>query len=682
MVVNMSISIVLYALIGMSFVFPSLATVKESENKAAIVSEHIYVPPTTFEAEAVNILEAKSYPHHPVIKAVHQRAYPIRKGEILELNGLRIPAKFDCDILSDNKHWGNDFYFYEVPTRWHACYIQKAHELSGINMFVPFLPLVDDEYCEQVAVYQSVLRADPKLGFVVAELGARWGTWGSRAVTMLRESNPMEYSVYFVEANTGNCEGLQQVMEMNDIKYHLDCEYADAKKFTDFASLQSHVDLIDLDIQGAELKFLQETRALLDSKVYRLIIGTHSIEIHKKVKEMFKDWIHIHEAPYSISECHAVTSKYLRGNYKPTSTDRFGWDKIISSGCFFETPFGKVNQWDGELVFDNPKFVIAANAFSMSDKVLKINDLYSKNPDFVVAANTSSSLADKVVKINDSYSKSSLDRIIIGAVSCGQHGLSYLPSFLGSIARNPSFKNVYLHLLLDEFNFEHIPPCIKNADWIKIFHIGLHNETDGSVTNKGRYQCATWKLAMDKVVMEDKILVLDLDMVILEDLMNLWNVWSSHDSLFLATREVEARTGKSWYENQSKEHPKTRFYGATGLNSGVLMINLKLKREKNVTVEYMIKLHAGTKAKPMLQDQDFLNAYGYYNKNDITVLDCRWNRRTDSKCTRSSSNQGIFHGNRNVFLKFPNSTESVQHRESKTFWESYCINNNSTNLIN
>jgi hypothetical protein len=76
-----------------------------------------------------------------------------------------------------------------------------------------------------------------------------------------------------------------------------------------------------------------------------------------------------------------------------------------------------------------------------------------------------------------------------------------------------------------------------------------------------------------------------------------------------------------------------------------------------------------------------LNAYGYYNKNDITVLDCRWNRRTDVNCNHSSSNQGIFHGSGYAFLR-KNSTVSVQHRESKTFWESYCINNNTTNLIN
>lgn len=59
--------------------------------------------------------------------------------------------------------------------------------LSGLRAWTPPLPLIDDEYAETVLNYHAVLRRHKKGGtLVVAELGARWGTWGARTIQLWR----------------------------------------------------------------------------------------------------------------------------------------------------------------------------------------------------------------------------------------------------------------------------------------------------------------------------------------------------------------------------------------------------------------------------------------------------------------------------------------------------------------
>ena len=54
--------------------------------------------------------------------------------------------------------WGGFGYFYEVHSRWYACYLHYADVKSGSSLVSPTLPIIDDEYNEQVAVYQSGAR--------------------------------------------------------------------------------------------------------------------------------------------------------------------------------------------------------------------------------------------------------------------------------------------------------------------------------------------------------------------------------------------------------------------------------------------------------------------------------------------------------------------------------------------
>lgn len=51
------------------------------------------------------------------------------------------------------------------------------------------------------------------------------------------------------------------------------------------------------------------------------------------------------------------------------------WSRLLAGGCYHETPLGRVAQWDGLLIFDNPNFVDANKKFSLSDTILVTKDL-------------------------------------------------------------------------------------------------------------------------------------------------------------------------------------------------------------------------------------------------------------------------------------------------------------------
>lgn len=234
-----------------------------------------------------NVLDGRAYPNHPAIQMADASMQALEHDYLLELNGLRVPAEFDCDMFNSWQHWGNHYYFFEVPSRWYACWQHHAAVQSGLLSESPASLLVDEEYSETVAVYQAVLRANASRPWVMAELGARWGTWASRSVAFLRalRGNAAPYDVYVVESSAAtNCPGIERVMGKNEIRYKLDCTKATSALFGRWAATVEHIDVVDFDVQNAERLLVPELHEILRAKAYRLIIGTHSADTHAKLR--------------------------------------------------------------------------------------------------------------------------------------------------------------------------------------------------------------------------------------------------------------------------------------------------------------------------------------------------------------------------------------------------------------
>lgn len=314
--------------------------------------------------DAINLLETKFYKHHPIMQLVPQETLHFDPNFLVEINNLRIPSHFDCENLPEsNASWGGVSYFRSSPARWHACWLHFASLKSGLPGFVPPLPLIDEEYFEHIAIYDSVARA--KSQYNIVELGARWGTWGARAVAFLRKVNPIPYDVLFVEALDDHCSGLKEVMEKNDIHYNLSCALAKPSDFIEWAANRTHVNLMDIDIQGAEKDFLANRKVMkiVEDKVHRLIIGTNSRDIHNNLREQFAHWNLLHDMPINMDlNC---IKKYL---HTPPEPDRSNFDSLVRLNCYYQSgSFGKIPNFDGELILDNPKFPSDVSLFTKAE---------------------------------------------------------------------------------------------------------------------------------------------------------------------------------------------------------------------------------------------------------------------------------------------------------------------------
>ena len=264
------------------------------------------------------------------------------------------------------------------------------------------MPLVDDEYHEQVAVYQSVLRSKRSAKFVVVELGARWGTWATRAIAMLRNVRAQQsqdtavienWEALLVEPDKTHCEGAHQVLEnqMTERAW-VHCKTASIAGLLRWIEGNSidHIDLIDMDIQGAEKDMLNAARMqrLLNEKVYRVIIGTHTPIIHNRIKQITHTpiihnrikqiflnnrWHLIHDVPHvsmpnttrdeenpggnnrwglrdgDWMSGHDCAQVFVRG-YGPKES-RHNWDRALRHlECYQQTSRGPVVNYDGELI--------------------------------------------------------------------------------------------------------------------------------------------------------------------------------------------------------------------------------------------------------------------------------------------------------------------------------------------
>ena len=127
--------------------------------------------------------------------------------------------------------------------------------------------------------------------------------------------------------------------------------------------------------------------------------------------------------------------------------------------------------------------------------------------------------------------------INIAITVCGPNALHNLRFFLGSLLENPSKDKVTLFVIIDEYAENVLSNCLPS--FRERLNITLIQRADFSDSipqlASQRYLCAFDKLMMDKILPQsiDKVLYLDVDIIMLEDLQNLWKHWGdtvvSHD---------------------------------------------------------------------------------------------------------------------------------------------------------
>jgi FkbM family methyltransferase len=199
-------------------------------------------------------------------------------------------------------------------------------------------PPFNEEYFEWIDLLESVI--DAKFRFTMIELGAGWGRWLCQAGKALGQVNPqIPYHLIGVEAEPTHFAWMKEHFKENGIdltkcnliqaavskkdgicRFFVGDAYSsygqriasnieEDKKIQEVEAISLKtllngldlVDLIDLDVQGAEYDILAAVPQKLWGKIKRIHIGTHSTKVEMNLKKLFKKlgWENKYDFPMS-----------------------------------------------------------------------------------------------------------------------------------------------------------------------------------------------------------------------------------------------------------------------------------------------------------------------------------------------------------------------------------------------
>ncbi|XP_052065868.1 glucoside xylosyltransferase 2-like isoform X1 [Mytilus californianus] len=162
--------------------------------------------------------------------------------------------------------------------------------------------------------------------------------------------------------------------------------------------------------------------------------------------------------------------------------------------------------------------------------------------------------------------------------------------------------------------------------------------------------CATQRLFIPSLLKDvDSLLYVDTDILFLRPVDDIWRFFDQFNSAQLAAL-VPEHEDKAASNYRFARHP---YYGESGLNSGVLLMNLTRIR-KSTWIDSMVKYYIQYKPIIRYGDQDLLNIYFYHHIDELYVYSCEWNYRTDHCVNKSickdieRNGVSVLHGSRRV----------------------------------
>jgi len=200
-------------------------------------------------------------------------------------------------------------------------------------------PIQNEEYFEWIDLLEAV--ANAKEHFRMIELGAGWGRWICNAAAALKQVNNLPYTLIGVEAEPTHFQWMMEHLAANGVDLNC-CQLIQAAvaasdgeigfdvgdhprwgRIDDWygqsiggstlvksVSLNTllepleSVDLIDLDVQGAEYEILKAAAHQLQKKVKRVHIETHNRDVELGLRELFSriHWINVYDYLCAIND--------------------------------------------------------------------------------------------------------------------------------------------------------------------------------------------------------------------------------------------------------------------------------------------------------------------------------------------------------------------------------------------
>uniref|UniRef100_A0A4W6D6Y2 Glucoside xylosyltransferase 1 n=1 Tax=Lates calcarifer TaxID=8187 RepID=A0A4W6D6Y2_LATCA len=255
----------------------------------------------------------------------------------------------------------------------------------------------------------------------------------------------------------------------------------------------------------------------------------------------------------------------------------------------------------------------------------------------------------------------------LAVVACGERLEETLTMIKSAVLF--SLRHLYLHIFAEDQlhasfmeALESWPGFIRSRFNYTVYSISFPSE-NAAEWKKLFKPCASQRLFLPLILKDvDSIVYVDSDILFLQPVDRLWAFLSQFNSSQLAAMAPEHEEPRiAWY-NRFARHP---FYGRTGINSGVMLMNMTRMRStffKNDMTS--VGLRWEELLMPLLQkyklnitwgDQDLLNIIFHHNPESLLEFPCQWNYRPDhciygSNCA-SAEEDGVYilHGNRGVY---------------------------------
>ncbi|CAG0887590.1 unnamed protein product [Cyprideis torosa] len=186
--------------------------------------------------------------------------------------------------------------------------------------------------------------------------------------------------------------------------------------------------------------------------------------------------------------------------------------------------------------------------------------------------------------------------------------LEQVELFRESLQKVMKSSTVSLEVRPVDFSHALIPKSSK-TDWKNLFK-----------------RCASQRLFLPEVLEDvDAVLYVDTDVLFLSPIEEIWEYFQRFNDSQLASASPEHEdVAVSWYSRFAR-HP---FFGETGINSGVMLMNLTRMRNRKTRV-YFNEFYAEYRSQLAWGDQDLLNILFYYHPEWLFLLPCHWNYRPD-----------------------------------------------------
>lgn len=307
---------------------------------------------------------------------VHLLQFPLRTANLSSDDGSLAPLRptdaLTHPVFTNVPRWsgsvGPGMTANWLGTVTRSLYDNGNSAPSG-RILAPYIPSLGEEYFEWIDLLESVLHAGST--FTMVELGAGWGRWLVDAWSVLKQIGKTDKRVLLVgvEAEPTHFEWMKQHFADNGLDPqrhrliqaaaaaydgqtdfiigHANAWYGQAiangtpdqfdswpeasVKRVSAVSLTTvlkdipTVDLIDMDIQGAEAEVVESSLDIFDRRVKRAHIGTHGADVEARLRAAFT---------------------------------QIGWRCVYDfpQGRDSETPFGVVSFGDGVQSWINPRY--------------------------------------------------------------------------------------------------------------------------------------------------------------------------------------------------------------------------------------------------------------------------------------------------------------------------------------